>query len=177
MKEAWGSIMPHIMLAEKNLNAILDQVLYPYPLTPSDIPSSCLFYKLCDTIMRHPVSCNLSDCTDHMITTGTMGFSRGHFRRSSVDPPSQTTAFPRWRAGDDDRFQHGTVRQRVQCGERALVQLSLLSFLERTRVDRPRCATVRRKAVVENRPLHLLVNIFTSRSGSALLVKLSFPFH
>lgn len=26
MKEAWGSIMPHIMLAEKNLNAILDQV-------------------------------------------------------------------------------------------------------------------------------------------------------
>jgi hypothetical protein len=26
MKEAWGSIMPHIMLAEKNLDAILDQV-------------------------------------------------------------------------------------------------------------------------------------------------------
>ena len=35
MKEAWGSIMPHIMLAEKNLNAILDQV--PYLLTPSEI--------------------------------------------------------------------------------------------------------------------------------------------
>jgi hypothetical protein len=26
MKEAWGSIMPHIMLSEKNLDAILDQV-------------------------------------------------------------------------------------------------------------------------------------------------------
>ena len=26
MKEAWGSIMPHIMLAEKNLDAILNQV-------------------------------------------------------------------------------------------------------------------------------------------------------
>jgi hypothetical protein len=26
MKEAWGSIMPHIMLAEKNLDAIRDQV-------------------------------------------------------------------------------------------------------------------------------------------------------
>ena len=30
MKEAWGSIMPHIMLAEKNLDAILDQVLWPF---------------------------------------------------------------------------------------------------------------------------------------------------
>ena len=27
MKEAWGSIMPHIMLAEKNLDAILNQVI------------------------------------------------------------------------------------------------------------------------------------------------------
>ena len=26
MKEAWGSIMPHIMLSEKNLDAILNQV-------------------------------------------------------------------------------------------------------------------------------------------------------
>jgi len=26
MKEAWGAIMPHIMLSEKNLEAILDQV-------------------------------------------------------------------------------------------------------------------------------------------------------
>lgn len=26
MKEAWGAIMPHIMLSEKNLQAILDQV-------------------------------------------------------------------------------------------------------------------------------------------------------
>lgn len=28
MKEAWGCIMPHIMLSEKNLKAILDQVLW-----------------------------------------------------------------------------------------------------------------------------------------------------
>ena len=26
MKEAWGAIMPHIMLSDKNLQAILDQV-------------------------------------------------------------------------------------------------------------------------------------------------------
>jgi len=26
MREAWGAIMPHIMLSEKNLNAIVDQV-------------------------------------------------------------------------------------------------------------------------------------------------------
>ena len=58
MKEAWGSIMPHIMLAEKNLNAILDQVPYPYPLTLLDISSSGLFDEFCDSIMHHPAPLN-----------------------------------------------------------------------------------------------------------------------
>jgi hypothetical protein len=40
MKEAWGSIMPHIMLAEKNLDAIRDQVRWA--LAEDGMEGACL---------------------------------------------------------------------------------------------------------------------------------------
>jgi hypothetical protein len=49
MKEAWGSIMPHIMLAEKNLNAILDQV------TPLSSRIEWHFDECRSTLLQHPV--------------------------------------------------------------------------------------------------------------------------
>ena len=65
MKEAWGSIMPHIMLSEKNLDAILNQVAdvptlsFPFPLFPccaewlvSTVP--CLTYYLIASCSFHP---------------------------------------------------------------------------------------------------------------------------
>jgi hypothetical protein len=66
-----------------------------------------------------------------MIMTGAVGTSRRHFRRSPVDTSSKTVAFPRRRTGDDDRLQHRAVRQRVQCGERALVRLFILPFFRK----------------------------------------------
>jgi hypothetical protein len=45
MKEAWGSIMPHIMLAEKNLDAILDQVCRPFSVL------FCVFFYLSSQLL------------------------------------------------------------------------------------------------------------------------------
>ena len=99
MKEAWGAIMPHIMLSEKNLDAILDQVR-----------TMCMRGKRAPP--HHPLTCIPLHVPRQPLASA-VGVGRGHLRRCLAHAAPAPVAVPRWRARNDNWLQYAVFRQRI----------------------------------------------------------------